>query len=232
VSVLTIVNQLDAGPGLFADEAAARGVDLREWVAAAGPPPRGPWDGVLVLGGAMHVDQTERHPWMRDVLGVVEAALSESVPTLGVCLGGQMLALVAGGEVGPAREPENGWKEIVLRPEARADALLRSFDGERIVTFQGHSYAFSTPPGGVTLADTDVCEQAFRLGDSAWGIQFHPEATVPMLELWIGHMDLDDQTRPDVIEETRRRAAYAKTLASTLFGRFLDVVDARAPRPS
>jgi GMP synthase (glutamine-hydrolysing) len=228
VTVLTIVNQADAGPGLFADEADARGVTLEPWVPSEAPVPTGPWDGVLVLGGAMNVDQTARHPWIRDVLATVDEALAGDVPTLGVCLGGQMVALVAGGEVGPAREPERGWKEIVLRPEARTDRLLGVLDEERVLTFQGHSYAFTTPPGGVTLAHSDVCEQAFRVGETGWGIQFHPEATVSILEGWIQRMPLDETTRPALIEETRRRAEYARTLAGTLFGAFLDVVAARA----
>jgi GMP synthase (glutamine-hydrolysing) len=97
-----------------------------------------------------------------------------------------------------------------------------------VMTFQGHSYAFSTPPGGVTLAHTDVCEQAFRVGNAAWGIQFHPEATVSILEAWIAQMPLDEAIRPALIQETRRRAAYAKALASALFGAFIDVVAARA----
>jgi GMP synthase (glutamine-hydrolysing) len=227
VRLLTIVNQRDAGPGLFADEAAARGVALEEWVASEAPPPHGPWDGVLVLGGAMQVDETDRHPWLRDVLRVGERALEDGTPTLGVCLGGQMLARVAGGDVGPAREPERGWKEIVLRPEALTDPLLGPFGGEPVVTFQGHSYAFTTPPGGVTLAHTDVCEQAFRLGDGAWGIQFHPEATVPILEAWIAEMTLEAPTRTELIAESRRRAGYARTFAATFFGAFLDVAEAR-----
>jgi len=227
VKLLTIVNQKDAGPGLFADEAAARGVALEQWVASEAPPPPGPWDGMLVLGGAMQVDQTDEHPWLRDVLRVCERALEDGTPTLGVCLGGQQLALVAGGEVGPAPEREQGWKEIVLRPDARTDPLFEPFGGEPVVTFQGHSYAFTTPPGGVTLAHTDVCEQAFRVGDAAWGIQFHPEATVPILEAWIAEMKLEAPTRSELIAETRRRAEYARTFAGTFFGAFLDVAEAR-----
>jgi GMP synthase (glutamine-hydrolysing) len=229
VTVLSVVNQDDAGPGLFGEEAAVRGVELESWVPAEEPVPAGPWDGVLVLGGAMQVDQTDEHPWIRDVLATIESALADGVPTLGVCLGGQMVALVAGGTVGPAREPERGWKEIVLRPAARTDRFLGVLEGDRVMTFQGHSYAFTTPPGGVTLAHTDVCEQAFRVGDAGWGIQFHPEATVPTLEQWIAQMQLAEDTRPALLAETRRRADYAKTLAGTLFGAFLDVVAARTP---
>jgi GMP synthase (glutamine-hydrolysing) len=229
VTVLSIVNQTDAGPGLFGDAAAARGVELTEWVPSAAPLPAGRWDGVLVLGGAMQLDQTDRHPWLHDVHATIESALADGVPTLGVCLGGQMVALAAGGTVGAAREPERGWKEIVLLPEARTDRLLGVLEGDRVMTFQGHSYAFTTPPGGVTLAHSDVCEQAFRVGDAAWGIQFHPEATVPTLELWIAEMQLAEDTRPLLLAETRRRADYARTLAGTLFGAFLDVVAARTP---
>jgi GMP synthase (glutamine-hydrolysing) len=228
VKVLAIVNQADDGPGLFADVAAVRGIELECWLPAEAPPPAGPHDGVLVLGGTMHVDQTDRHPWMRGVLAALETALAERTPTLGVCLGAQMLALVAGAEVGPSPEPENGWTEVLLRPEARGDRLLGAFEGDRLLAFQGHSYAFATPPGAVSLAYSPVCEQAFRLGETAWGIQFHPEASVAMLEGWIAEMDFPEETRAAVLAQTRSREEGSRATAATLFGGFLDAVAERA----
>jgi GMP synthase-like glutamine amidotransferase len=88
-----------------------------------------------------------------------------------------------GAHVGPASRPEIGWHEVALTPEGAADPVLGALP-ERFDAFQWHSYAFEVPRGGELLAESPVCAQAFRLGPSAWAVQFHPEVTRDMLELW------------------------------------------------
>ena len=134
-------------------------------------------DAALVLGAAADVEDTEANPWMAEDLRVVGELLSRRVPTLGVCLGAQLVAKAAGGSVERAPAPEIGWYEVALEAGAEDDPLLGGLP-ERFVSFQWHSYVAVPPAGSVALARSAHCLQGFRLADApAWGIQFHAEVS-------------------------------------------------------
>lgn len=183
--VLSLIHQDDAPTGVFAEAVDSRGGELTEWNITRGAPPGRPtsYDAVFIFGGAMHVDQEAQHPWLRDEDGLIRELLTTEVPTFGVCLGGQLIAKAAGGRVGPAAREEIGWHEVETTPEAAADPLFAGLP-ERFAAFQWHSYAFELPPGAVPLARNAVGLQAYRLGESAWGIQFHAEVTQQIVEGW------------------------------------------------
>jgi GMP synthase (glutamine-hydrolysing) len=107
------------------------------------------------------------------------------VPTLGICLGSQLLALAAGGWVGPLEKPEIGWSEVELTEAAATDPVLSALP-RRFDALQWHHYGHGLPEGAVALARNSSALQAFRLGETCWGVQFHPEVTEPQLERWIG----------------------------------------------
>src|SRR4051794_36564085 len=113
---LAIVHQPDAGPGVFAEEMRARGVELDEWALSergTGPPREiADYDAVLTFGGAMHADQEDRHPWLRFEKDFLAAMLDDGMPLLAVCLGTQLLADAAGGSARRAGEPEIGWRGV------------------------------------------------------------------------------------------------------------------------
>jgi GMP synthase (glutamine-hydrolysing) len=186
--VLSLIHQHDAPAGTFADVVRERGAELLEWTGPNGPPPNDPegFDAVFVFGGAMHVDQEEQHPWLRHEDEVLKSLLAADVPTFGVCLGAQLLAKAAGARVGPAPEPEIGWYDVELTPEASADPIFGALP-DRFRALQWHSYAFDLPPGALALATSPLCLQAYRLGERAWGVQFHPEVNTPILEGWLRH---------------------------------------------
>ena len=183
--VLSLTHERDGHSGLFGDVVRERGDELLEWNVSRGPPPESPadFDALVVFGGSMHVDQEERHPWLTGQYDLMTDALERGQPLLGVCLGGQLLARSAGAHVGPASRPEIGWFEIELTPAGKADPVLGALP-ERFEAFQWHSYAFEVPTDGVLLAENPVCAQGFRVGEAAWGVQFHPEVTREMLEAW------------------------------------------------
>ena len=191
--VLSIVHQSDAGAGVFADVVRGAGAELVEWVPSAGDPPE--LDGIgaaLVFGGAMHADQEDDNPWLRGEKGLLAELLGRGVPTLGVCLGAQLVSEAAGGSPRRAPEPEIGWVEVELTPEGRADPLLGALP-ERFEAFEWHSYEAGPPEGTVTLATSAVCIQAYRLpGGRAWGIQFHAEVTRPDVDAWLDSYDSDE----------------------------------------
>jgi GMP synthase (glutamine-hydrolysing) len=218
--VLSIVHQRDAAAELFEDVVRAQGHELDEWSIADEPAPSLDHDAVLIFGGAMNVDEEAKHPWLRWENAVIRGLLDDGVPLLGVCLGGQLLAKAAGAHVGPSPEPEHGFVRAWLTDAAGDDPLFGSLPREFDV-FEGHGYAFHVPEGAVELARSRVCSQAFRLGDRAWGLQFHPEIRVEQAARWLR----DDEDRlPNVdalIAELRTRYAEWAAFGERLCVSFL-----------
>ncbi len=216
---------------MFAEAVAARGDELVEWVPKeALPTGLEDVDAAMVFGGAMNVDEEAVHPWLRPEKKFLRELLERGTPVLGVCLGAQLLAEAAGAVPERAREPEIGWLDVELTPEAAGDpvlgALPESFEG-----FEWHSYEAPLPPGGVPLARTPVCLQAYRLPDSAgWGIQFHAEVTREDVGVWLDDYRSDpDAVRigldPDALRaETDRKIDSWNETGRQLCSRYLHAV--------
>jgi GMP synthase (glutamine-hydrolysing) len=166
--------------------------DLERWSVPDGetPDPAQSYDAVMVFGGSAHPDQDDHFAWLGHEEKFLEDVLAERIPVFGVCLGAQMLARAAGAKVRPANAPEVGWLDVELTPEGESDPVLGVLP-RRAKVFQWHHYTFAIPEGGSELARSDVCSQAFRLAQSAWGIQFHAEVTLPMVTAWASE-DQDD----------------------------------------
>jgi GMP synthase-like glutamine amidotransferase len=186
VRVLAFVHQRDAAAGVFAEPVLAAGHELVEWLPHEAPPPRlDAFGAAIVFGGEVQVDQEEAHPWLRPEKRLLRELLERGTPLLGVCLGSQLLAEVAGAAVRRAKRPEIGWHEVELTPAGRSDPLLGVLP-ERFESFQYHHYEWLLPSGAATLARSALSLQAFRLGARrAWGVQFHPEVTQADLGSWL-----------------------------------------------
>ena len=239
VRAVAIVHQDDAGPGVFAEEMEARGVHLDEWRLSergAGPPREiADYDAVLTFGGAMHADQEDRHPWLRFEKDFLAAMLDDGMPVLAVCLGCQLLAEAGGGSARRAREPEIGWFEIEVTDEGAADPVIGPL-APRFTGFQWHSYEAVPPEGAAVLARSPVCAQAYRIGERAWGIQFHAEVTATGVSHWIDDFRSDEDAVRTGVDpaalraETERGIADWNRLGRELCGRFFDTV-AQIDRP-
>jgi GMP synthase (glutamine-hydrolysing) len=195
VNVLAVIHGEKVRAGVFADAIADRGDRLEEWSLAWGTPPPRPLDdygAVLVFGGAMHADQDEHHPWLREENFLLQRMLGLQVPMLGVCLGAQLIAKAAHADVGPASSPEIGWHPVELTEEASEDPVIGNLP-ERFDAFQWHYYTHGIPAGATELARSPMCTQAFRLGERAWGIQFHAEVTEDQILGWV---DEDEREVP------------------------------------
>jgi GMP synthase (glutamine-hydrolysing) len=231
MKLLSVVHGEDARTELFGPVAAESGHRLDEWSFGWGTPPPQPlddYDAVLVFGGAMHADQDGLHPWLRDELRWLQGLLEGSVPTLGICLGSQLLTRAAGGWIGPLAEPEIGWHEVELTDEGRSDPVLSALP-PRFDALEWHHYGHGLPDGAVALARNPAALQAFRLGEACWGVQFHPEVTETQLRGWIADK-ADPPADPERLrEETRARIGTWNDLGSRLCRAFLTVAEQRRP---
>lgn len=195
--VLAIVQQHDAGPGVFAEAIGEAGGELDEWaLSERAQPPADPlsYDAVLVLGGAMNVDEEEGHAWLGEEKALLRELLAHEVPLLGLCLGGQLVAEAAGAEPQRAARPEIGWHQVEVTPEGADDPLLGPL-APSFEAFQWHSYEFPLPPGAVPIARSEVCLQGARIGERAWALQFHPEVSRADALHWVE----DFRSDPDAV---------------------------------
>ena len=178
--ILVIQHDADKGLGLFVQPLASHELDIQ--FAGHGELELAGHAAVIALPGVANPDEkTNAVEATRDVL---REALRQELPILGICLGAELLAEAAGGETGPCR-PEWGYREVSLAAAGRDDELLGDLPAQFDV-FQAHEYCFELPPDAVALAHSPGVLQAFRIGDNAWGVQFHPEPTLAMLDGWTG----------------------------------------------
>lgn len=184
---LIVQNDPECPAGTCAGLLSARGDRYRTVAGYSGDPFPDPLSlaGVIVLGGEMSVYQTERFPYLDRVRHFIAAALKAKTPLLGICLGGQLLAQVAGGTVAsPSRHGEKGISRVDLNDDGLADPLFAGL-GRSFTTFQLHNDSFTVPPSGTLLASSPACPaQAFRLGGCAYGVQFHPEVDPSIVAAW------------------------------------------------
>ena len=230
MDVLSVIHGNRARAGVFGKVVEERGHRLDEWSLAWGTPlpqPLDSYEAVLVFGGAMHADQDDRHPWLLEENMFLQRLLAIHTPVLGVCLGAQLLAKAALAPVYRAPSPEIGWVEVELTSEAVDDAVFSQLP-ERFEAFQWHYYTHDVPGGGSELARSAACTQAFRLGESAWGIQFHAEVTLAQVESWLAS-GVDEEERahvpPDLLESTRARIDDWNGLGRTLCGGFVEAAE-------
>lgn len=183
-------------------------------------------DGLIVLGGPMGVYEEKKFPWMTAELDAIRKCLDSSRPVLGICLGSQMLAQAAGGQVFRGALPEVGWFPVTLTEKGHLDPLLLGLPAE-FNAFHWHGDTFTLPPDATRLAGSAwYPNQVFRVGNNAYGFQCHLEVTEEMVKSWASlyAKELTPQggpNRPERIEENlgpNTRALFA--FAEKVFIRF------------
>jgi GMP synthase (glutamine-hydrolysing) len=227
VRVLGLIHGEAVRAGVFFDAVEQRGHELEEWSLAWDRPLPRPLDdygAVIIFGGAMHADQDDRHPWLRDENMFIHRLFDLGTPVLGVCLGAQLLAKAAHAPVFPSSEPEIGWHGVELADTASGDPVLGALP-ERFEAFQWHFYTHGLPAGADELARSPVCTQAFRLGERVWGVQFHPEVTFAQVEQWVSEEPWAVEDPERLVAETRERIAWWNDLGRGLCGAFVEVAE-------
>jgi GMP synthase-like glutamine amidotransferase len=166
------------------------GLELVHWRTAEEAPPRSLTNfvGVIALGGAANPDEDESYPWLSEERELLASAAERRLPTVGLCLGAELLAQALGASVARLPQPEIGWVELAQDPAAQNDPLFARIP-RQLGAFQWHNYAFALPPGATLIAGSEQATEAFSWAGCAWGLQFHLEASETIIGDWIAHYD-------------------------------------------
>ena len=215
--------------GSFAGVLAQRAVALRTLEAGvddlARLDPEEP-DLLVVLGGPIGACDEAIYPFIVDELRLIEARLRAGRPTLGICLGAQMMARALGARVYPGPGKEIGWTPLRLSEAGRASPLAH-LDGALTSMLHWHGDTFDLPAGATLLASTDVCRhQAFSWGNHALALQCHPEAQAGQMERWLighaGELAAAGVSVPELRRDSARLAPTLEVQAARAFAEWLD----------
>ena len=199
----------------------------RLWLGEPVPESPDEASAVVVLGGPMSVHDVVDHSFLLGEKAFLSSALAADLPMLGICLGAQLLAEVAGGRVYRRDEEEIG----LVRIDLVADDPLFAGVESPFMAFESHSYSFTLPPGGVPLASRPDGLQAFRFG-SAWGLQFHPEVDADRARQWVEEQlrcnredaPLESEVAAAVRAKTAALLPMYQQLCRRLIGNWLELV--------
>jgi GMP synthase (glutamine-hydrolysing) len=220
--------------GFFAEVLEKQSADYRVVRLFHGEIPEEEWENVsalIILGGPMGVDQEIDFPFLRWEKRIIQAAIDEAVPILGVCLGAQLIAATLGTPMFHGPVKEIGWSPISITPHGQVDSLL-GYLPENATVFQWHSDGFDLPAGAIRLASSPhYSTQAFRVGKTIYGLQFHLEVTPRMIERWIDERSKDLALAPYVLPDKIRADTHSYAPALKYYGeRFLSEFVRRVSR--
>jgi GMP synthase (glutamine-hydrolysing) len=201
--VLVIEHTAGETPGLVGDALRTKGLELafvRPFLGDAVPRELGGAIGLLVMGGPMGVYEADRYPRLRGEIRLIERAVDEGCPVLGVCLGSQLLAHALGAEVRKGPKKEVGWHTLTLTEDGMKDPLFKGIESS-FIGFHWHGDVFDLPKGAVSLARSELTRcQVFRHGTSVYGLLTHMEVTPDIVKAMV-------RAFPEDISETGTSAA-------------------------
>jgi GMP synthase-like glutamine amidotransferase len=221
-SVLVFQHDPYDGPGYLGEALTRRGADLtivRLYEGEVIPDTSG-YDMLLVMGGAMNVYQEDKYPWLAEETHAIHHAVDSDKAVLGVCLGGQLLAKALDAHVHLGAATEIGLTPIKLTEHGKSDPLFEGLP--QVEAVEWHDDTFDIPAGAVALACSEGCaNQAFRFGERAYGLQFHPEVSPIMLAQWIKSSD-PPPIEPSAFQRSiESQAAALQTQADRLVDNFI-----------
>jgi GMP synthase (glutamine-hydrolysing) len=189
-AVLVVLHDPDDNLGELAPPLAESGIRIVMWDAGrnpdAGPSSLDDFAGIISLGAYAGVREEAEKAWMPVEKALMQQAIERRMPVLGLCFGAQLLAAAAGAAFRPSPVPELGWTRVSPTPEAAADPVVAPLTGEGAMdVFHYHFDSFELPEGATLLGETDGIIEAFRVGECAWGLQFHLEVGLATQLAWI-----------------------------------------------
>jgi GMP synthase-like glutamine amidotransferase len=182
-------------------------------------------DGLVVLGGRVMPDGDE--PFLEPTRELIRTAIDRGIPTLGVCLGAELLCQATGGKVNGLDAPAIGWQALERGADADDDPIFGDVEnGQQLLGW--HSFVLAPPSDAAILARTGGDIQAVRVGESAWGVLDHPEQSLSVLGILLAENgEQAEQAGVDVDalrSETARRQAASAAFGEHLAHRFADQV--------
>jgi len=186
--ILVVEHEADCPPARFATWCIDAGAELdvcRPW-AGDEVPTQAACDALVVLGGSMGANDDDLHGWLGPVKELTRDAIGRGTPTLGICLGHQLMGVAAGGVAERSSLGQQvGLYDVGWLPEAAADPLVGGLGPVRGVQWN-HDLVTTLPAGAVALAETPQGElQVARFGPRAWGVQLHPEVDELVIAAWV-----------------------------------------------
>lgn len=216
--------------GTIADALSQKGIPTREVLTFKEPVPERIDDaaGLILMGGPMGVYEGDRFPFLRQEMRLIERALREKKPVLGVCLGSQLLAAALGGQVTRGRRKEIGWHSVALTAPAADDPLWTGI-GSPFTAYHWHGDIFELPQGAVSLASSDLTAcQGFRYGPNAYGFLFHMEVTKQIIEDMVKTfapvLDSEKIDGREILRGIRDYLPALQTIGKVVFGRWAGLV--------
>jgi GMP synthase (glutamine-hydrolysing) len=220
--------------GTIADALGARGIPfdvVRTFEGQPVPNNLKGYNGLILMGGPMGVYEQDRHPFLRQEIRLIEAALRQDKPLLGVCLGSQLLAAALGAPVTKGKSKEIGWHPITLTQAAMRDLLWAELEPS-FVAYHWHGDVFELPSGAVSLASSEKTpHQAFRYGRSAYGILFHMEVTERIIEEMVktfqDELRAEDLDGLGIVQHSRKHLPRLGEIGKSVFTRWAGLVGSR-----
>jgi GMP synthase (glutamine-hydrolysing) len=189
VNILVIQPELDDPPHLFGAWLEEAGATLEVCQPSGGDamPTLDGYAGLLVLGGAMSANDDDVLGWIAPVKELIRDAVAEGLPTLGICLGHQLIGAALGGRVAPNPLGQQvGLVPLRWTEAAHDDRLFAGLATPRRGVQWNYDLVVEPPADAVVLARTEPGEiQAVRYGPSAWGVQLHPEVDETIVGTWV-----------------------------------------------
>ena len=188
--------------------------------------------GLIVLGGPMNVEARVAYPHLDVEIAAIREAVAQDKPVLGICLGAQLLAHAFGGRVSRNPRWEIGWYPLTVSDAGRTDPVLSPL-APRSTVFQWHGCTFEPPPGAELLATGESCRhQAFRLGASAYGFQFHLEMDQRLIDRWLSlpayrrelETHSEDAGAAEIHHQSQTALPRLADQAEQVFSAFLDLI--------
>ncbi len=226
-------------PGLIAGALKAHHISLdfiRPFAGERIPRRIGDHAGLVVMGGPMGVDEQGKYPFLRREIHLIQDALSERRPVLGICLGSQLLAAALGASVMRGRQKEIGWHSVTLNQATASDALWRGLP-KSFTAFHWHGDVFQLPHAATSLASSRLTEhQAFCHGESAYGLLFHLEMTEQvirrMTRMFRGELHEAGLSERPVLDRVAAQLPALHTIGRAVFGRWAALVNGQTDTPS
>lgn len=186
------------------------------------------FSGLIILGGPMNVYEEDKYPYLKDEDIFIKKAIERGIPALGICLGSQLIAKASNGKVRKGAKKEIGWHELNLTPDGRKEGSFKDFP-ESLTVFQWHGDTFDIPQGATHIASSALFpNQAYRIGNNVYGLQFHLEVTEAMIRNWISEYQEElsslDYVDPDkIIRDTGKHIDSLKRHAEIFYDRFFSL---------